>query len=983
MCKETVSREQYDALSEYCHALEEDNHKLLELLKAHHIPFQAIARVETTETEQSKTVFSQGASPPSCFGSICKSSPLQDRVQLFMSLFHGRDDVYALRWENKRSRKTGYSPACRHSWVPGVCPMPQKKCHQCSNHDYLPYTSESVERHLSRQCNDVMGIYALQPDDSCWFLAIDLDEENWPEDVKAVRNVCGNFHIPCSVEKSRSGNGAHIWFFFSEPVPAITARRMGSSIITSAMKSDARLSFASYDRMFPNQDTMPKGGFGNLIALPLQPEAARTCGESLFIDEYGSAYPDQWAYLSSVHRMNQLDVESAVSQIGIYPLGDLVSENEEEKPWDRQKTDTLPPADPTRNLKCVIADRIYISTEGVSSAVQNSLKRLAAFRNPEFYRKQAVRMRIWDTPRVICCAEYDGNYLCLPRGCSETIAHWSAENRITVEWKDEQCAGKPIQVSFKGSLYTEQQIAFEVLKRYDKGILSATTAFGKTVLAAALIADRKTNTLVLVHRKQLLDQWKERLGEFLDIHEELPALPKSRGRRRQRSMIGQYVSGKDDRSGIIDIAMIQSIEKKDEVPSWVGEYGLVIVDECHHIPAVSFETVLKKIRSKYSYGLTATLKRKDGHHPMIPMYLGPVRYRVDAGEQAAQRPFSHLMIPRFTGMVFPSAESSETIGITTYYSQIAEDEIRNHLIADDVLACVNEGRNCLVLSERVAHVQTLASLIQKSFPDIFVLVGGQTSTKSSSLLQKIRTAPLDKPIVICATGKYIGEGFDESRLDTLFLAMPVSWEGILAQYAGRLHRLYSGKTEVRVYDYIDDQAVMLERMYNKRLRTYRSLGYQVCAGRSDTSISNDIIYDQKSFVEPFLHDIRNARKSVIILSPFVKGTRVDWLFQTVRQNPHPVLVTVITRPYDSFRGKSSSDAFRAIQRLLEYKADVICKESIHQKFAIIDEKIVWYGSVNLLSFGASQESIIRIVTGSVARTLLRSIGIQKQSSDQQ
>jgi len=979
MCKESVSREQYDILSERCRILEEENRRLQKLLITNQISFQIIDEIiEPKNPESLPDRLSVISESPK---SISKSSPLSDRVQLFMSLFHGRDDVYALRWENKRSGKKGYSPACKNSWIPGVCPLPQKKCHQCSNPDYLPYTSESVERHLSKQCKDVMGIYALQPDDSCWFLAIDLDEEDWQSDVKAVRNVCENHHIPCSVEKSRSGNGAHIWFFFSELIPASTARRMGSSIITSAMKSNARLSFASYDRMFPNQDTMPKGGFGNLIALPLQPEAARTCGGSLFFDEHGNAYPDQWAYLSSVYRMSLLEVESAISQIGIYPLGDLVSENEEEKPWHRQRSDILPPADPTRNLKCVIADRIYISTEGASSAAQNGLKRLAAFRNPEFYQQQAMRMRIWNTPRVICCAEYDGNYLCLPRGCSETINNWSAENNITVEWKDEQCVGKAIRVSFKGSLYTEQQIAFEVLKRYDKGVLSATTAFGKTVLAAALIADKKTNTLILVHRKQLLDQWKERLEEFLDIQEELPDLPKRRGRKRQRSIIGQYGSGKDTRNNIIDIAMMQSIEKKDDVPSWVGEYGLVIVDECHHVPAVSFETVLKKIRAKYSYGLTATPKRKDGHHPIIPMYLGPIRYRVDAREQANQRPFSHIMIPRFTGMVFPPAESNETVGITTFYSQISEDDVRNHLIVDDVLSCINEGRNCLVLSERVAHVQALASLIQESFPDVFVLVGGQTNTENSNLLQNIRTAPLDKPIVICATGKYIGEGFDEARLDTLFLAMPISWEGILAQYAGRLHRLYNGKTEVRVYDYIDDQAIMLERMYNKRLRTYASLGYQVCAERSDTNISNDIIYDQKSFVETFLHDIRNSRKNIVIVSPYVKEGRADWLFHAVKENPHPIDITVITRPSDSFRGKSSTDAFRAIQRLQEYQANVICKEAIHQKFAIIDEKIVWYGSVNLLSFGASQESIIRIVTGSVARTLFKSIGIQNPASE--
>ena len=979
MCKETI-QERYNLLSERCRDLEEENKRLRELLAAHQISFEPAITNDIEEDEKPEASSAQISISLENHVSISKSTPLEERIQLFMSLFHGRDDVYALYWENKRTGKKGYSPACKNAWVPGVCPLPVKKCNQCTNPDYSPYTPEAVEKHLSKRYRDIMGIYAIQPDDSCWFLAIDLDEENWRDDVQAVRDVCQTYHIPCAVEKSRSGNGTHVWFFFSEPIPASTARRMGSSIVTSAMKSHARLSFASYDRMFPNQDTLPKGGFGNLIALPLQPEAARSRGGSLFIDEQEKAYPDQWAYLSSVCRMRLTDVESAISQIGIYPLGDLISENEEEKPWNRHRTDKLLPADTTQNLKCVIADRIYISTDGVSSAAQNSLKRLAAFRNPEFYQKQALRMPIWDTPRVICCAEYDGNYLCLPRGCKEAIDHWAAENIVAVEWQDEQCEGRKIQVSFKGSLYMEQQIAFEILKRYDKGVLSATTAFGKTVLAAALIAEKKTNALILVHRKQLLDQWKERLEEFLDIQEELPILPKRRGRKRERSIIGQYGAGKDLRSGVIDIAMMQSIEKKDEIPEWIGEYGLVIVDECHHVPAVSFEAVLKKVRAKYSYGLTATPKRKDGHHPIIPMYLGPIRYRVDAREQAAQRPFSHIMIPRFTGMVFSPAETNKTAGIAAYYSQIAEDEMRNHLIVDDVLSCLNEGRNCLVLSERVAHVQTLANLIKETFTEVFVLIGGQPSTESASLLQRIRTAPVDKPIVICATGKYIGEGFDESRLDTLFLAMPVSWEGILAQYAGRLHRLFSGKTEVRVYDYIDDQAIMLERMYNKRLRTYVSLGYQVCAERSDTNISNDIIYDQKSFVEPFLHDIRSARKSVFIVSPFVKEGRVDWLFSAINENSHPIQVSVVTRPSDAFRGKSSSDASQAIQHLREYGATVFCKNAIHQKFAVIDEKIVWYGSINLLSFGASQESIIRIVTGSVARTLFKSVGgMEKQT----
>jgi len=907
-------------------------------------------------------------------GPINKNTSLDERVMLYMTLFHGRDDVYAYRWENQKTGKTGYSPACENIWKPGICPLPQIKCPQCDHASYSPYTAEAVKKHLSKQTKDVFGIYAIQPDDTCWFLAIDMDEASWESDVHAIRQVCSSFHIPCAVEKSRSGNGAHVWFFFSSPVPAATARRMGSSIVTAAMQSNSRLSFASYDRMFPNQDTMPKGGFGNLIALPLQPAAARSCGGSLFIDDDGNAFPDQWAYLSSLHKMSLYEVEAAISQIGIPLLGSLIPEGSEEKPWNRHQGNLISQDDPTKSIHCVIADRIYISTDGVSSAVQNNLKRLAAFRNPEFYQKQAMRMPVWETPRIICCAEYNGNYLCMPRGCTESINSWAAENHISVSWQDEQTNGREIHVSFRGTLYTEQEIAFEVMKQNDKGVLSATTAFGKTVLAAALIAEKKVNTLILVHRKNLLDQWKERLQEFLDIQDVLPDLPPKRGRKRQRSVIGIYGAGKDVRSGIIDIAMMQSIEKKNEIPEWIEEYGMVIVDECHHVPAVSFEAVLKRVRAKYTYGLTATPKRKDGHHPIIPMYLGPIRYRVDAKEQAAQRPFRHVMIPRFTGMVFSSSSENEVINIASYYNQIAEDEIRNHLIVDDVISCLEEGRNCLVLSERVAHVQTLSSLIQQTYPHVFVLIGGQV-TESGHALQKIRSASSEQPIVICATGKYIGEGFDESRLDTLFLAMPVSFEGILAQYAGRLHRLHDGKTEVRVYDYIDDQAVMLERMYNKRLRTYSNLGYQVCAERSDTNISNDIIYDQKTFIEPFLADIRKARKSIVIVSPFIKERRVEWLYRQIKENVHPVQVTVVTRPSDSFQGKTSLDVSQAIRQLQNNNASILCKEAIHQKFAIIDEKIVWYGSINLLSFGASQESIIRILSGSVARTLVKSVDI--------
>ena len=961
-----------DISSEEKHAYELEIYRLKEeILRLHSLLDQAgIIYAHGSEEQDTESVASEHVATAFSIGKpISKNSDLSEKISLFMSLFHGRDDVYAKRWENHKKGTSGYSPVCRNEWVKGIC---HKPCGKCSNASYYPYSAEAVQKHLSSKGESVFGIYAIQPDDTCFFLAIDLDEESWETDTNAIRTLCVTHHIPCAVEKSRSGKGAHIWFFFYEAIPAVTARRMGSSLITSAMKSNARLSFASYDRMFPNQDTMPKGGFGNLIALPLQPKAARACGGSLFVDANGSAYTDQWAYLSSIQRMSLADVEAVISSMNSEPLGELGFSSNDGKPWRQSRQKSISASDSAKELHCVIADQIYISTESISSAVQDQLKRLAAFRNPEFYQKQAMRMPIRDTPRIICCAEYQSSYLCLPRGCADAIDCFASEHHISVTWEDDQYTGEPIAVSFKGALYPEQQLAFNELRKNDKGVLSATTAFGKTVIGAALIADKKTSTLILVHRQQLMEQWKTRLEEFLEIQETLPEAPRKRGRKRIRSLIGTFGGGKDNRSSIIDIAMMQSLEKKGETPEWIGEYGLVIVDECHHVPAVSFESILKKIRAKYTYGLTATPKRRDGHDPIIPMYLGPIRYTVDAKEQAAQRPFTHVMIPRFTGMVFSGSQENSSLNIGNYYSMIGEDDLRNHFIVDDVLSCFEEGRNCLVLSERVAHVQKLQQLLLEKTPKVYVLVGGHTSDTNKQL-ENIRAAPQGKPIIVCATGKFIGEGFDESRLDTLFLTMPISWEGILTQYAGRLHRLYDGKKEVRVYDYVDDQAAMLERMYSKRLKAYATLGYHVCGERSDTYLHNDIIYDQKTFIDPFLSDVRTAHRSIVIISPFIKELRINWLYRAIQDNNHPLKVTVVTRSPDTFQGKTSQNVSLAIQKLKEFGAEVICREAIHQKFAIIDQKIVWYGSINLLSFGASQESIIRIVTGSVAGTLLKSI----------
>lgn len=948
--------------------LQTENIRLKQLLTSHGILYESDQESQQEEPPHPSTDQQSVSENHSSAGvnKLTKQSPLSERVSLFISYFCGRKDVYARQWRGKDG-KIGYSPACKNEWIQGVCRKPKLKCADCSNSVYLPYDETAITDHLSGKC--MIGVYPLLPDDTCGFLVIDFDEADWKADIRAMTATCANRNIPYAVEISRSGNGAHFWLFFQETIEASTARNFGSLLLSQTMQENARLQFSSYDRMFPNQDTMPKGGFGNLIALPFQKEAYKH-GGCIFVDETLTPYPDQWTFLSSVHRISHLQIEAWMAKEHTSPLGELRHEEIEENPWMRNRAAPALSFNMPSTISCVEADRLYVPVDGLSQKAQNHIKRLAAFRNPAFYKAQAMRLPVWNKPRIICCAEYVDRYLCLPRGCKDAFCSLAAQSGTSVHWKDARCAGRTIEVDFHGSLREEQLLALDALIREENGVLSATTAFGKTVIAAALIAQKRVNTLILVHRTQLMQQWKERLSEFLVIRETLPDAQKHRGRKKHRDVIGIFGGGKDTRGGIIDIGIFQSMGSADEIKLWIGEYGMVIVDECHHVPAVSFENVIKAVKAKYIYGLTATPARQDGHHPILSMYLGPIRYQVDAKAQAKKRPFSHIMIPRFTGTRFHINAEEHMPIISQYYAQIILDDLRNHLITDDVLSCIKEGRNCLLLTERTKHVKVLAELLDKHIDGVITLTGGKTSKETAAQIDALRNAPLNRPLVICATGKYIGEGFDEPRLDTLFLTMPISWHGTLAQYAGRLHRLHVGKREVRVYDYIDSSEEMLERMYQKRLKGYASIGYQVSPDACDASVSGDIIYNQITFQRCFIDDISQARSSIVIVSPYTTLRRVNWLknILTVAQS-RGVSVTVYTRPAESFLDKNRQAAESAIHVLVETGITMQAREGIHQKFAVIDERIVWYGSVNLLSFSASQESIMRLVSGSVAKAL--------------
>ena len=747
-----------------------------------------------------------------------------EKIALFRSLFRGREDVYPRRFESRKTGRAGYAPACENEWVRGICEKPRIKCGDCPHRAFLPVTDEVIRQHLSGKDaggqDFVAGVYPMMADETCYFLAMDFDQETWRVDVLAMMETCRTLQIPAALERSRSGNGGHVWLFFTEAVPATLARKLGSFILTETMERRPELGLASYDRLFPNQDTLPKGGFGNLIALPMQKQP-RERGHSVFVDETFTPYPDPWAFLSSLERMSRTRMEAitqdAESRGRVVGVRFALSPDDEPEPWNSPPsrryrepaiTGSLP-----EEIEVVLGDQVYLAKNSLPPALRNRLLRLAAFQNPEFYRAQAMRLPTYEKPRIIACAEDLTEHIALPRGCFEEVLALFKELKIKPHIRDERVAGSPLDLQFTGTLYPKQESAAAAMLAHETGVLAATTAFGKTVLAAYLIAARGVNTLVLVHRQQLLEQWIERLSSFLG----LPA-----------KSIGRLGGGHKKLTGNIDVALIQSLVRKGVVDDRVADYGHLIVDECHHLSAHSFELVARRAKARFVLGLSATVARKDGHHPIIFMQCGPVRHRVDAKQQADARPFSHHVIVRPTGLR-PASETDpdRRLEYQNLCAEIVRSEPRNAMIRDDVIAALREGRSPMVLTERTEHVAALAEMIRPHAPHLIILQGGMGRKPLREALAQLAEVPENESRVVIATGKFVGEGFDDSRLDTLFLTMPVSWRGIIAQYAGRLHRLHDGKREVRIHDYADLDIPMLSRMFDKRCAGYEAVGYTI------------------------------------------------------------------------------------------------------------------------------------------------------------
>lgn len=714
---------------------------------------------------------------------VTKQSSLEEKIKLLKVLFKGRTDVYALRWESKSGSK-GYKPARELVRKKTGFDRLDIQSDQSKQTKLLPLTEQVYIDHLDGK--KTIGIYPLLPDGTCSFLAIDFDKNQWQQDVIAFSKTCKWMKIPFHIERSRSGNGAHVWIFFSSMVSAAIARKLGIVLLKKTKEENNGFLLESFDRMFPNQDNLPKGGFGNLIVLPLQKVPGRS-GNSLFVDEQFIPYPDQWLYLSTVKKMTEESIHSVIR-------------NEAEAP-----------VSPPSEIKIELKNGIHIKKAGIPLALLQEMADTASFNNPKYYKAKAKRLSTHEIPSRIQCADDEQDSLILPRGCLKELIDFLEGQSINVDIVDHQYEGERVDVNFYGTLQSQQIEVVKTLLTHNQGTLSATTGFGKTVVTTAIIAERKVNTLVIVHRTQLMKQWVERLSEFLNI-------PKGE--------IGQIGSGKNKITGKVDVATIQSLNYGGQLKSFITQYGQIIVDECHIISAITFENVLKKIRPKYVLGLTATPKRKDGMHPIIMMQCGPIRYKIDAKKQAKIRPFGHVLITKKTNFNTMKTEFHEI------YGELAIDSNRNLQIFDDVLQSLEKGRSPIILTERLEHLEILKNQFSGFAKNIIVLAGNMKKKDQKKELERLSAIPRDEERLVIATGKYIGEGFDDARLDTLFLTMPISWKGTLQQYVGRLHRHYHDKQVVQVYDYVDVRVPVLKEMYEKRLSGYKSMGYVIGDGKN-------------------------------------------------------------------------------------------------------------------------------------------------------
>lgn len=920
-------------------------------------------------------------------GARIKKFDVTDKIasDFFMMFCRGRKDVYDLRYTNPKTGKNGYYSQCFNRWDRG-CHIQKKdgvRCKDCELRAYKPVTLPLIKAHMNGtdpNGNDVVAIYPMLENNLCQLLVFDFDnhakgaeqedyaniDDGWKEEINALRRICKNLDVDAVVERSRSGRGAHLWIFFKEMVPARLARRFGFALLEKGAESVNLKSFKYYDRMIPTQDALPEGGLGNVIALPLQGMALKS-GNSAFIDENWNAYEDQLNVLAGTRRLTRQGIEDYLSLW--YSTGSISEDNGTDAPWD--KNSEIEAGSVKGVVRIVLADRIYIDSTGMSNKTKRQLRRMATFSNKQYFQNQAMDMPNYDESRFIYLGSDEGKYIVLPRGLREEILKKFDNAGISYKIEDKRTKGQELNISFRGELRESQIPAVETMLENETGILHAATAFGKTVVCCDMIARRGISTLILVDRADLMNQWIKRLEEFLDIDEELPEYQTKTGRTRKRkSLIGNLQGAHDTLTGIVDVAMIRSLKKKDGFHPKLKEYAQVYFDECHHAASDSAIEVLQEINAKYVYGVTATPKRGDGKEKINEFLLGPIRYRFTAKDRAEEQNINHLVYPRFTRTVKPHHLSKTPYG-NDAYELIRNNDVRDEQIIRDVADCVQAGRTPVVLTKYVDHAKKLSERL-KTYADRLILLTGANGTKARrAQVEELNKVDNSDSLILVGTGSLLGEGFDFPRLDTLFMATPVSGENVVEQYVGRLNRDYDGKENVIVYDYVDSHIPKFDKMYSARMKAYKKIGYELCVNMDGEKQKANAIYDIENYAETYWKDLEEANSAVVVSSPRLNNQKVDRIIKIIgKRRELGVKVTIVTWHPDAYKYGKDDVRMELMERLRKAGFEIRLVEESCEHYAVIDNEIVWYGSVNLLSKEDAEDNLMRVCSKDIAAELL-------------
>lgn len=921
-------------------------------------------------------------------GARIKKFEVTDKIasNFFMMFCRGRKDVYDLRYTNPRSGKNGYYTQCFNRWDRN-CHIQKKdgiRCKNCELRAYKPVTLPLIKAHMNGadpNGNDVVAIYPMLENNLCQLLVFDFDnhakgaeqddhantDDGWKEEINALRHICRNLQVDAVVERSRSGRGAHLWIFFKEMIPARLARRFGFAMLEKGAESVNLKSFKYYDRMIPAQDALPEGGLGNVIALPLQGMALKS-GNSAFVDENWNAYEDQLSVLSGTKRLTRQEIEDCLSLW--YCSGpDGKDDDIDEAPWD--KNSGIEAGSVKGTVHIVLADRIYIDSSGMPNKAKRQLRRMAAVSNRMYFQNQAMDMPNYDESRFIYLGSDEGKYIVLPRGLREELLKKFDQAGVRYRIEDKRTEGRKLNISFMGDLRESQVPAVETMLENETGILHAATAFGKTVVCCDMIARRSLSTLILVDRTDLMNQWLKRLEEFLDIDEELPEYQTKTGRiKKRKSLIGNLQGAHDTLTGIVDVAMIRSLKKKDGFHPMLKEYSQVYFDECHHAASDSAMEVLQEINAKYVYGVTATPKRGDGKEKINELLIGPVRYRFTAKDRAEEQNIDHLVYPRFTRTVKTHRLSKTPYG-NDAFELIRNNDVRDEQIVRDVADCVKAGRTPVVLTKYVDHAKKLSERL-KTYADRVILLTGADGTKARrAQVEELHQVKDSEILILVGTGSLLGEGFDFPRLDTLFMATPVSGESVVEQYVGRLNRDYEGKENVIVYDYVDSHIPKFDKMYAARLRAYKKIGYELCVNACGEKQVANAIYDMESYAEIYWRDIEEAISDVIISSPRLNNQKVNHLIALLgKRQELGVKVTIVTWHPDAYKYGRDDVRMELMERLRKAGFEIRLVEETCEHYAVIDRNIVWYGSMNLLSKEDAEDNLMRVCSKDIAAELL-------------